>query len=236
MLPLIVKQPTRMQPSPLTALAAALVLGLTLSNNSRADVLFSQFPTTPIPDADPAGLTLDFGSAPAIEAVESITVTLGHEWLGDLTLTVVPPSGPQFILFDRVGVSAANPDGSSAIVGDFVVNDTNPVIISKPYQFAVTGADFALAAQNSPDVGIPTGIIYGAQTWVNGPIPAGAWKVFVADSAATSTGTIVSAEMTYTPLPEPSVFALILLSGLSAASLRFLPRRNLTKAARPGSA
>lgn len=204
-------------------LALGSILGLTMTTEViRPDTLTSTFPTTAIPDNDPAGVTLEVGTAAAAASVDEVTITLSHEWLGDLTLKLIPPSGPAITLFDRPGVTAATPDGSSALLGTFVFEGIQGVLVPQPYQFAATGTDFAAAAQNAVDTelapAVPTDQIYAAQSWAKGPYAAGNWQIFVADSALYSTGLVVSAELSFTPVqtPEPGIPVLALISALTA--------------------
>src|SRR5437867_13355518 len=52
-----------------------------------------------IPDNFPAGVTLTIGDAPAIAQVDSVIVSMLHTFVGDLTVRIIPPSGPSFTLF-----------------------------------------------------------------------------------------------------------------------------------------
>jgi subtilisin-like proprotein convertase family protein len=214
------------------ALGAAVV-GLVASPLSHADTVSSVFTPSAIPDNSPTGLTLAINSAPAIASLDQVSVTMSHEWLGDLTVEIIPPTGPALTLFDRLDVTTTNPDGSSAILGTFVFNSSHQgVLIPQSYQFAATGANFEAAAQNAvltlAAPVVPNDQVYAAQSWTAGPFPAGAWRLFVADSAELSTGLIGSAQLSFTPMqvPEPRVLL------LSIAAAGFGVIRRLTKAGR----
>lgn len=203
----------------------------------RADVLSSAFSPTAIPDGQPSGIVLTIGSAPEIASIDRLTVSVSHEWLGDLTVRILPPAGESFTLFDRLAVTASEPDGSSAALGTFVFKNNIGVLTPEPYQFAQNGADFAAAAEEAaatnPTFLLPADEVYGAQTWESGPFPAGTWKVFVSDSAELSNGMIDSVRIGYTAVvPEPgmtALFGLALLTGVARLCIRKKERRKVRK-------
>ncbi len=181
---------------------------------SRAAVLESTFDQTAIPDNSPAGVVLNFANAPAAASVDQVTLTIAHEWLGDLSVRLIPPSGPGFVLFQRVGVSATNAEGVGAVLGSFVATSSNVFQLTPAtYAFSRTGLNLATEASNAVDVQpgatVPANKVYAGQLWEAGPFPAGQWQLLISDSAPFSTGVVVSAQIDYTSVPEPSTLALL---------------------------
>jgi subtilisin-like proprotein convertase family protein len=174
---------------------------------SYADVLSFDIPLPlTIADSGTPTVTANSFAAPAIASVNSITLGIAHQWLGDLTVTVLPPNGSPIVLFNRVELSPTNDLGSAAVLGNFVPNsDTNNpsfVLVPQPYQFTATGDDLAAAADaalagQGPGL-VPTNSVYAANTWSQGPFPPGVWQLVVADGADLSGGTLASAQLDYT--------------------------------------
>src|ERR1051326_7369903 len=57
-------------------------------------------------DIDLGGVTLDMPGAPAMAAVNQITVSLSHTYVGDLTVKLISPEKKEFVLFDQPGGGA----------------------------------------------------------------------------------------------------------------------------------
>ena len=92
------------------------VLVLLRSSDARADTLSVALSETRIPDATLSGLVLSFPNLPSLASIDKINVTLSHEWMGDLTLKLIPPAGDPLVLVDRLQVADDPPDGSSALL------------------------------------------------------------------------------------------------------------------------
>ncbi len=141
-------------------------------------------------------------SLPTISAINSVTVSLAHEWLGDLTVKLVSPNGVELALFQHVGTP---PDGSSAILGTYI-SEGDPgsstfTLAPLPYQFAAAGADLAAEAEAAvatlvPPL-VPDARVFAAKTWPTGPFPAGNWQLIVADSADLAGGKLTAVDMDY---------------------------------------
>jgi subtilisin-like proprotein convertase family protein len=184
----------------------------------HSQTLTSTFGDTLIPDAQSAGIALSIGSAPAMSTLESVRVQLSHEWLGDLTVRLMPPGGATLTLLNRVRVGAMAPDGSSAILGEFVAVDNTFHLAPASYTFAAAGLDLASQARIVEPIIpplIPTGPVYAAQSWISGPFAAGDWTIILADSSAMSGGLIRSVQLAYTTVPEPGVMRLLLAAALA---------------------
>jgi subtilisin-like proprotein convertase family protein len=206
-----------------------LIIVLTGAMPARAQLISFNFPVSAIPDDDPAGLSSS-APAPDVSSVTAISVTLDHEWLGDLTLKVVSPNGSEFLLLDRPGVSPANPDGSSAVLGLYEPAGNNPQFTLCPlaYQFAQSGASMGnnrqIALSGNP--ALPNDCTYAAQSWAGGPFPAGTWTLSVSDMSALSTGVITGAEIEFTAVPEPAQTVIAAALALAVvAGTRKLGRR-----------
>lgn len=181
----------------------------------RAEVLTWVMPETAIPDADPAGILVRLPDAPPIASVDKLSLTIAHEWLGDLTVKLIGPDGVEFTIFERIDLLDAPPDGSSAILGGFVFEDNRGVLVPRTYPFARIGADFGAAARLAVETQlapvVPPDVLYGAQTWAEGPFAAGSWSLLLSDSAEFSGGVIDAAQLFYTAVPEPRVTVLVMI-------------------------
>ena len=182
---------------------AVSAIGWASSGGGRADSLAFTLPE-PVAISYEGTDTVAVNSvvAPAIDQVTSVAITIAHHWLGDLTVKVLPPVGPEFILFREVGEL---PDGSSAILGAFVPSSdpesSTYTLIPQRYEFAESGANLASEAQLAVDSGpwhiIDTNQVYAADTWASGPFPSGVWQVVVYDMRLWSDGLVGGVEMAY---------------------------------------
>jgi hypothetical protein len=189
-------------------LLAVATIGLATMTVCEADVLpFQVAQPLVIPDVGASTNVVSTFTGPAMSSVDLISVTMFHHWLGDLTVTVLTPTGAQFVLFQNVGDP---PDGSPAALGLALVpadpsSDFQP-LGAAPYRFAVTGTDFTAAAQSAIDnqtFVVPTNTTYAAQTWLSGPFPAGVWQLVVVDRADMDGGEVDAAEIDYTSGSTP---------------------------------
>ncbi len=214
-------------------------LGMVASSAADVDLLARSFPDIHIPDGEPSGLTLSLGQAPGLTSLNSVTVTLAHEWLGDLTLKLISPTGSEFTLLDRPDVTSAKPEGSSAVLGSFVFDTTGQgVLTPQPYRFAESGSDLLAAARNAVQTQaapiLPTDLAYASQSWNVGPFPAGEWHLYLSDSEELSHGILSGVQMSYAPVPtpEPRVLALGAIAAGALLAVRRLHRRG-TRSGRP---
>lgn len=173
----------------------------------RADILNFDIPDPVIvSDSGTPQVELD-ALVPAMASLDSITVSMSHEWVGDLTVKLIAPNGSEFILFAQPGLSEADPLGSSAVLGNFIPNadpdDPSFTLVPMPYRFAPSGDDFeaeTLAAVISEVLSVvPSDRTYAGKKWASGPFPAGAWQMIVLDGADFSGGRITAVQTSYTP-------------------------------------
>lgn len=71
----------------------------------RREIALSRTLHAPIPDLGTLSEALDVTDTGTVAAV-TVTVRLSHTWIGDLVLTLTPPSGAPVVLHDKAGGSA----------------------------------------------------------------------------------------------------------------------------------
>lgn len=200
----------------------ALAVGLwSAGSQAFGQIVSFDFPTTAIPDNDLNGLT-STAVVPSVASIDDVALTISHEWLGDLTVKLISPTGAEFVLVERQGVSVSDPDGSSMILGTPVQNpDTSYTLSPQTYHFAPAGVSLNSVVLNPSNSGstVPNTQTYAAQSWSTGPFPAGTWTVTAVDAAAMSTGDITLASFNFTPVPEPATAGLYISALLLTAAL-----------------
>ncbi len=190
--------------------AIALSLAAVTCCSSYAQLVTFDFPQPAIPDGDPVGISATSFSD-AIASVDNVNITICHEWLGDLTVKLISPAGPEFVLFERVGVTSESPDGSSTVLGTFTSQpDSTFVLEPTSYRFGPTGAPLDPLTQQtlSSMTLLSSGDVFAAQSWPTGPFPAGTWRLSVSDSSVLGSGAIMGASLEFTAVPEPAHGAL----------------------------
>lgn len=132
----------------------------------------------------------------------SVDMTATHSWVGDITATLIAPTGETHILFRNTGwFSETDPCGSgSTLDGFYNFNDT------------ATGVNWWTAADTN--IAIPSGNYRttesGSETQINpapetsmNPVftgisdPTGSWVLRVNDSAGADTGMVSAANLTF---------------------------------------
>lgn len=191
--------------------------------------------TTPgalVPDNLPAGLTINFNVTDT-DPVSTIDLSMlwpsvtggtagGHTWVGDLRAVLTAPGGASAVIFSRTGRAASATTGfgdSSDLTGN--------------YRYIDTGGDFVAAAALAGAAPVANGdyraSIGGILTAEPSPLlntvfagvnPLGNWTLFITDGAAGDTGTLTSATLNITTVPEPTM-----LGALSLAGIGLLARR-----------
>lgn len=172
-----------------------------------------------IPDNDPAGINITFNAAVFTQQVGGVTLRLDitHTYVRDLKATLTSPSGVATLaIFSRVGQRATALGGSANLAG--------------VYTFSDLGADFwATAAPLPTTSNVPPGTyrtstsgvvlvdgftndhggcftsLAGAFLGLSAADASGTWTLNIADVVAVDTGTVNSAVLSLSALPD-SIF------------------------------
>ena len=186
---------------------------------------FAVFPP-PIPDNDPAGLSAAVSVPDSIVrySLERVTITgLNHPFAGDLLATLTH-EGTTIELFDRLGATPTNLNGSGA---DFQGN-----YVFRP---SPTGKDLLAAANKAAAASkpIPTNQFYAP--FLNGTSaqsgtsvstfaefvninPGGTWTLNIADHASTLNGSYTGFSLVFVPIAA-TVSGTVTLQSLSPSAL-----------------
>ena len=190
-----------------------LVAGFCSSEGTAAD--FAGSGTGPIPDNNPAGLSINFNVSGITPSVGSVRLRLGitHPWSGDIVATLRSPGGVStLIILGRVGVGLGQTTPSFGSAADF----------SGIYEFADDASlDFWVAANADGAITIPNGkyrtsglgiastrhggcatSLAGAFNGLAGTQANGVWTLTVADRATSISGTVNSALLSVSPAPD----------------------------------
>lgn len=230
MKPAIPNQSTFMKSALFIVIAAA-----PLATLSHAAATFTNtfHVSTAIPDNNDTGYvsrqTIEPGSggnpaAPEISFITGVTVDLTFTggWNGDLYVYLIHQTGYS-VLLNRIGRSAANPDGNANPGMTITVADeaSTDVHQSGSGNSTLTGAYQPDGRTTDPDSVLPTDPRTAFLSSFNGLDAAGEWTLFVADLGAGGQSTLESWSLTITAtVPEPSTGILLLGASSLAVSRR----------------
>ena len=188
----------------------------------------------PDPQADgPAdyggdALVINFDVAGLTNEVQNVwlSVTMDHEWVGDLDVFLTSPAGTNFTIFSRVGSSAIHGFGYSCDLGgayeffDYATNTLEHVAAglgaTNIYDLNGTGATNIIPSgfyrPSAAGPGAEPATTFAANSGFVGLSPAqanGAWTLTVRDGSGGDTGAVTSATLYIneaTPTPPPLRF------------------------------
>lgn len=219
----------------ITALTVAALAGL-----AQADVYTGGTGGALVDSAGNNSAT-NFGSAsftlavsgvvnPTISSFNSLTVTMGHSFVGDLVMTLTSPSGAVADIVVRPGVTTATGFGSGANFGSSSATAAGTAtytfvqsggldLMPAPASGLYAPGSYNILSAVGPIVVAPgaSGVGYAA---FNGADVNGTWTLTVRDLAAGDTGAVVDWSMDITTVPTPGAAALIGLGGLAATRRR----------------
>lgn len=188
------------------------------NSSELASFMFSGINTGGIPDAGPGcgtpsqfsrNVTFNVTGVQGNLTDVSIRADIRHSWVGDITASLIAPSGEEHILFSRTGATAAVPCGDgSDLIGTYSFADT------------ASGTNWWTAAAQSADQ-MPTGSYRTTEPGplagnTNAPVtslsaafsgvsnPNGIWTLRLNDSSGGDTGTVESASLTLTTFIQPA--------------------------------
>lgn len=135
------------------------------------------------------------GISQRITGVE-VGVTMTHSWLGDLTLTLVAPSGEEFVVLGRTGRTTATACGESAnLDGTYVFSDaaeTEWWATALPLSDAAT-VPSGTYRSSSPGGAGSTGAPTEMSSAFAGATASGTWTLRITDGGAGDTGAVTGA-------------------------------------------
>lgn len=143
--------------------------------------------TTPIPDNDPAGVTIPIQiDTPGALTAITVDLDITHPWIGDLRIVLASPDGTQVILLDRPGLGSVGFPGPQGCGGD---------------DLAVTFDDAALATAQDTCSTTAVPVLHGPARPAE-PLAAftgleaqGLWTLTIADLGVTDAGQFVAASL-----------------------------------------
>lgn len=193
----------------ISVLAIAACSAATFTANNVGAIPDGTSSTCPAPGA-PLNITFTANgltSGALTDIRVSMTFGTAHPWGGDLTATLVSPTGISFPLFGRIGAVSVSAVGSSAdLSGNYVFVDP-----------AITSNNIWTAATNAPNPGstmegtyattpvggagavnppTPTGFLAAYSTLTTAGVLNGTWTLQVIDNCANDTGAISAASLT----------------------------------------
>jgi MYXO-CTERM domain-containing protein len=168
---------------------------------------------------------------PTISSFNSLTITMGHSFAGDLVMTLTSPSGAVADIVVRPGVTTATGFGTGTNFGSSVsgtapgtatytfVQSGGTNLLPAPVSGVYAPGTYNILSAVNPAVVAPgaSGLGYGA---FNGLDVNGTWTLTVRDLAAGDTGSVVDWSMDITTVPTPGAAALLGLGGLVAGRRR----------------
>ncbi|MEO7325348.1 MAG: hypothetical protein ABIW82_11020 [Dokdonella sp.] len=191
------------------ARAVALCIGLGLSGMACAvPVSFPGTNVGPIPDNQPAGLTVNFEAAGIVAPVGkvSLSITLTHTWAGDLTAVLTSPGGvAHMVVFGRIGTGRTSTLGDSSDFGgtyNFADDATGDIWLAAAAAgaaVAISPGDYFPSSSGAPARsnagGCPTSLT-GVFEGLAGAQANGTWTLKVVDAASSDTGSVTAATLT----------------------------------------
>lgn len=197
-----------------TGFIALLALVLFGASTVRA----VDFPGTgvgPIPDNNPAGLTISFNAAsfPFQVGDVRLQLTMTHSFVRDLKVTLISPSGvSRLVIFSRIGLRTTAGGGSADLSGTYTFSDVGKdfwatasplggaaIVPPGNYRTSTGGAGIV---GNSNDYGGCYTSLAGAFFALTAADAAGVWTLNVADRDGGSTGSVSAAVLSLSPLPD----------------------------------
>jgi subtilisin-like proprotein convertase family protein len=186
-----------------------------------------------IPDAvgtTPGVLQVTFNvtDTDPVLSVDLTMTGLTHSWVGDLRATLSGPGGvPVASIFNQIGRASTATSGfgdSSNFGGNYRFIDSG----ADPYPPLIAGlGDFVLPSGDYMATdSTPVGTV-GQQVFLNsvfgGSNPSGTWTLTITDFAGGDTGSLASATLNITAVPEPVSIGVV---GLATGGLLLRRRRN----------
>ena len=226
-----------------SSLAAVTVIFWTAAAGAQNSYSFTNVVNQTIPDGNPSGLTLAANVSGVSGPISDISLSLdigsapgSTAYNGDLYAYVAGPNGVFSVLLDRVGVGTGNTFG----YGDHGLDVTFSLGALSNIHFYQQGGTYSLngAGQltgtwaadgrttdpgSAPAAFDPSGTA-GLDSFV-GADPNGTWILFVGDVSGGNSAQVNTWTLNLQTIPEPSVWALMLLAG-AAFIFRGSFRRN----------
>jgi hypothetical protein len=197
---------------------AGLVLCAVSSLALALPVSFPGTNTGAIPDNDPNGRVVSFAVSGVIGPVASVELTadLTHTWAGDVTATLVAPSGvARLVVFGRLGTGRNSAGGdSSNLGGTYVFSDLGrpdllPALLALDSNTTLPAGNFRSTSPGAPGRsnagGCPTSL-RGVFAGLTAGEANGTWTLVVTDSFAGDLGSIGTTTLSLDAL-GPSIFA-----------------------------
>ncbi|MCU0688914.1 MAG: hypothetical protein MUE97_04135 [Phycisphaerales bacterium] len=167
---------------------------------------------------------------PTISSFNSLTITMGHSWAGDLVMTLTSPSGAVADIVVRPGVTSATTFGTGTNFG----SSSGSTPGTATYTFVQSGGAnllpapatgfYAPGSYNILSAVTPTVVAPGASglgySVFNGLDVNGTWTLTIRDLGVTDVGSVVDWSMDITTVPTPGAAALLGLGGLVAGRRR----------------
>jgi subtilisin-like proprotein convertase family protein len=189
-----------------------------------------------IPDNDPSGVAYNFSLSDPATLIQNVEVTLNFSggYNGDLYASLSQgTSGGFSVLLNRVGVTAANPDGYgntgfSVTLSGSALNDIhNYQNLSPSYNgsgqltgtYAADGRNIDPASSGST---FDSASRDATLTTFNGTNPNGNWTLFIADRSGGSISTLTGYTVSVAAVPEPVETCLVMgaVLGLTAIVMK----------------
>lgn len=222
----------------LTAVAVALFTAAAYAQGSYS---FTNVVNQPIPDASPSGLTLAANIGGVSGPISDISLSLNvgsasgsTAYNGDLYAYLAGPNGGFSVLLNRVGIGTGNNFGYGDRGMDvtFSLAALSNIHFYQGGSFSLNGAGQLTGSwladgrtvdpQSAPSAFDPSGTA-GLDSFL-GTNPNGTWVLFLSDLSGNNTAQVNTWTLNLTTVPEPSVWALMLVGG--AAFVTFRRRRS----------
>ncbi len=174
--------------------------------------------TGAIPDNDPNGRVVSFAVSGVIGPIASVELTadLTHTWVGDVTATLVAPSGiARLIVLGRPGTGRSSNSGDSSNLGgtytfsDLGRPDLWPALLALDTNATLPAGTFRSTSRGAPGRsnagGCPTSL-RGVFAGLTAGEANGTWTLVVTDSIASDLGSIGTTTLSLDAL-GPGIFA-----------------------------
>lgn len=221
-----------------STLAAVTVISWTAAAVAQNNYSFTNVVNQTIPDGSPSGLTLAANVGGVSGPISDISLSLNvgsapssTAYNGDLFAYLAGPNGGFSVLLDRVGVGTGNTFG----YGDRGMDVTFSLAPVSNIHFYQQGGTFSLNGagqltgtwgadgRNTDPQSAPAAFDSGGTAGLDsflGANPNGTWVLFIGDMSGGDTAQLNSWTLNLQTVPEPSVWALMLLGAAALVTVR----------------